>query len=445
MKKLLFGLLMLLSISTFGQSVPIDIALEWDASAVGATLPTQNKYKRVLKKGEAILVTTGGTVSGTVFQTGDVFYAKVNKPTAISDFIEIDSPTPIPLPRPQASVWDSTWFNFNANGDNFGIDEATNKAFMGNAAITPLAISGPYDIVPLPHLNKVLFITVGTSVLYDLTTGTTTNCPAMSSTAVGALSANGNVYITQANSNNVYVYNPKTNTLGTAITQPFTSVGVYQTRPLIVPATASRSELIVFFNNKAPDNEEICAIYNVTGNSWTLVTNDGTIASTTGASSGNTAIGEYVSSTDEIWIPRFWMNDVVVLNPAGTITAVITSAQQVPSSAKAILYEKQTNKVFITGQGLAFTAYNPSTKKRINSFTFGSSGEPRDIRLNPNNGYLYVPRINGKMAIIDPRSNTLFKEITCSAGSNLTACAYEPITKTVLACYVSSNKVLIFP
>lgn len=421
----------------------IKYAKRWDASAVGATLPTTRTDGSPLMDGDPVYVTYGGTVGGVVFNAGDVFYAIQDNPTTITHFSDVNSPDVIPLKRPDPTIWGSNWYNFNADGDNYGIDEITAVGFMGNAAITPLAITGPYDIVPLPHLNKVLFITVGTSILYNLADGSSTNCPAMSSTAVGALASNGLVYITQASSNNVYVYNPATNALSTAITQPFTAVGQYQTRPLVVPKTASRSELVVFWNNKAPDNEEICAIYNVTGNSWTLVTNDGAIASTAGASSGNTAMGEYVSSTDEIWIPRFWMNDIIVMTPAGVITAVIGSSQQVPSAIKAIYFDKRTNKVFVTGQGLAFTCYDATTKKKINSFTFGSSGEPRDIRLNPNNDYLYVARLNGKMAIVDPRSNTLKKEITLSAGSNLTACAYEPRSKSMMACYVSSNKVVI--
>jgi len=87
MKQLLFGLLMLLSISSISQAQTI--AYEWDAAADTTKLPSTKKFNRAVLKGEAILVTTSALVKGTYFTAGDIIYAKKNRPTLVTDFADI--------------------------------------------------------------------------------------------------------------------------------------------------------------------------------------------------------------------------------------------------------------------------------------------------------------------------------------------------------------------
>lgn len=67
----------------------INIAINWDASANGAVLPTVNSVGRPLKKGDAVYVTAGGTVSGKTFQTGDIIVALQTKPTLLAHWGDI--------------------------------------------------------------------------------------------------------------------------------------------------------------------------------------------------------------------------------------------------------------------------------------------------------------------------------------------------------------------
>lgn len=349
---------------------------------------------------------------------------------------------------PEPSVFLGKWYNFDDNGSNYGLDEITARGFMGGAAITPIAITQPWTIIPLPAFGKVLIASEAAngSALYDIAAGTLTALPSHPANLGQAVLApfSGLVYFNRFNSQDVYVYNPATNTFGTVLSTNFTVTTYYPSRPVLVPKTSTQTEKIWFYNHKnGVDNEEIATILDIVAGTFTKITNDGAISPTNVTESGAMS-GCYVESTNEVWSSRYWASDITVATASGTITHWITN--NVATYIKYMCYNKATNRVFVAGghsNSPILRAYDPVTKLMVDEYYFGNVGELRDMTFNKNNGLLYVQRINNKMAIFDPWTLTLIKEVACTAGSNFVACSFEPITKTVFASQLSSNRVLV--